>query len=347
MSLALPVSTGARVLVTRPGERVAETVHALVEQGADVTVATMGSTTAATLDVLVDLVGRRLITVTDEARLDDVDVVMRDPHPATTGEPVGTGHHAEAPTTTTRGRVTLVGGGPGSVDLLTVAGLNAIREADVLVCDRLAPLAALADARPDAEVIHVGKIPRGAFTPQETINRLLVDHARAGRHVVRLKGGDSYVFGRGGEEWNACVADGIPVEVVPGVTSAVAVAALAGIPLTHRGVTPGFVVVSGHVGPHDERNDANWAALAQSGLTIVILMGVAALAEISKVLIEHGMDPQTPAACIADGAMSSQRSARATLADIASVASVEGLTPPAITVIGPVVEALTPPPHES
>lgn len=344
MSLSLPLPAGARVLVTAPGPRIAETVHALTDQGADVTVLRMETTDEPTRAVLDDLAGRRLATVVDAAGVVDVgdvgdfDVTLRDPLTSP-----GVGFPPSSPEThgsSTTGRVTLVGGGPGSVDLLTVGGLRAVREADVLVCDRLAPLSVLSEARADVEVVHVGKIPRGAFTPQEAINELLVEHALAGKYVVRLKGGDSYVFGRGGEEWNACVANGIPVNVVPGVTSAVAVPALAGIPLTHRGLTQGFVVVSGHVGPRDERNDANWAALAQSGLTIVILMGVAALAEISEVLIEHGMDPSTPAACIADGAMPSQRSARASLADIASVASDEDITPPAITVIGPVVSAL-------
>ncbi|PRY63374.1 uroporphyrin-III C-methyltransferase [Knoellia remsis] len=344
MSLTLPVPAGSRVLVTSPGRRIAETVHALTDQGADVAVTPMGSTDTATRATLEDLAGRQLITVLGEVHLTDFDVVVRDPLTDDATAPARREPDAaealDAPRDASPGRVTLVGGGPGSADLLTVAGLRAIREADVLVCDRLAPLSALADARPDAEVVHVGKIPRGAFTPQEAINDLLVQNALAGKHVVRLKGGDSYVFGRGGEEWNACVAHGLPVEVVPGVTSAVAVPALAGIPLTHRGVTQGFVVVSGHVGPRDERNDADWAALAQSGLTIVILMGVAALGEICEVLVEHGLDPDTPAACIADGAMPSQRSVRATVSDIASVAAAEDLTPPAITVIGPVVTAL-------
>ncbi len=334
MSLSLPVPPGARVLIRWPGQRVAETVHALTDQGADVTVALTESTDGPTRTVLEDLAGRRLATLVDEAHVTDFDVMLRDPLPTPARSSPG------SPDTGAPGRVTLVGGGPGSVDLLTVGGLRAVREADVLVCDRLAPLSVLSEARPGVEVVHVGKIPRGAFTPQEAINELLVEHALAGRYVVRLKGGDSYVFGRGGEEWNACVANGIPVDVVPGVTSAVAVPALAGIPLTHRGLTQGFVVVSGHVGPRDERNDADWAALAQSGLTIVILMGVAALTEISEVLIEHGMDASTPAACIADGAMPSQRSVRASLADIASVASDEDITPPAITVVGPVVAAL-------
>ncbi len=141
----------------------------------------------------------------------------------------------------------LVGGGPGDPGLLTVAGLEAVRTADVLVVDRLAPLSVLQQARSGAEIIDVAKIPRGSFTPQERINELLVEHGRAGRRVVRLKGGDNFVFGRGGEEWQACAAAGIPVRVVPGVSSAIAGPALAGIPLTHRQLTQGFTVVSGHL----------------------------------------------------------------------------------------------------
>ncbi|MEO7270203.1 MAG: uroporphyrinogen-III C-methyltransferase [Knoellia sp.] len=335
----LTISTGASpsVLITTPGPRIAETVHALTDQGAVVTVAATDLIEPTTRAALDDLSGRRLVAVVAFAAPEDFDLVLRDPLLT----PVGFSPNSpETHTPQGTGRVTLVGGGPGSVDLLTVGGLRAVREADVLVCDRLAPLSVLSQARSDVEVIHVGKIPRGAFTPQESINALLVERALAGKYVVRLKGGDSYVFGRGGEEWNACAANGIPVDVVPGVSSAVAVPALAGIPLTHRGLTQGFVVVSGHVGPRDERNEADWAALAQCGLTIVILMGVAALAEISETLIEHGMDPATPAACIADGAMPSQRSARGTLEDIAAIADAQDLTPPAITVIGSVVTAL-------
>lgn len=343
MSLTLPVPADARVLITSPSPRIAETVHALTDQGATVTVSVDEFVDPATRAALEDLMGRRLVTLNHPPAAHqadtDFDVVLRDPlSAATQPSPHPSRTHASSGV----GSVTLVGGGPGSIDLLTIGGLRAVREADVLVCDRLAPLSILSEARADVEVIHVGKIPRGAFTPQEATNDLLVQHALAGKHVVRLKGGDNYVFGRGGEEWNACRAHGIPVSVVPGVTSAVAVPALAGIPLTHRGVTQGFVVVSGHVGPKDERNDADWGALARSGLTIVILMGIAALGEIAETLIEHGMDPATPAACIADGAMPSQRSARAPLSEIAVVAAEQDLTPPAITVIGPVVSALEP-----
>ena len=183
------------------------------------------------------------------------------------------------------GRVVLVGGGPGDPGLLTIAGRDALAEADVVVTDRLGPVAAIAEHAPHAEVVHVGKIPRGPFTPQERINEILVEHARAGKVVVRLKGGDGFVFGRGGEEWQECRAAGVPVEVIPGVSSATSVPALAGIPVTHRGLTQGVAVVSGHVAPDDPRSDVAWEALAAAGLTIVVLslligsvaMGTAAL----------------------------------------------------------------------
>lgn len=241
------------------------------------------------------------------------------------------------------GSVTLVGGGPGDLGLLTIAGMEAIRDADVLVCDRLAPLGALSEARPGAEVIHVGKIPRGEFTPQEAINDTLIEHAKAGSHVVRLKGGDSFVFGRGGEEWNACVAAGVPVRVIPGVSSSIAAAALAGVPVTHRSITQGFIVVSGHVGPDDHRNAVDWSALARSGLTIVVLMGVAALRQVADRLIADGLPPSTPAACVADASMPSQRSVTGTLADIDRLARDAGIGAPAVTIIGDVVTALEQP----
>lgn len=240
------------------------------------------------------------------------------------------------------GRVLLVGGGPGDPGLLTVAGRDALAAADVVVTDRLAPLAAIDEHAPQAEVVHVGKIPRGAFTPQERINELLLEHARAGRTVVRLKGGDGYLFGRGGEEWQACTAAGIPIEVVPGVSSAFAVPALAGIPVTHRGLSQGVAVVSGHVAPEDPRSEVDWDALATSGLTIVVLMGVATLGSIAEALVAAGLPADTPAACIADGASPKQRSVRAPLSQIASAADEGGFAPPAITVIGDVVAALEP-----
>jgi uroporphyrin-III C-methyltransferase len=234
------------------------------------------------------------------------------------------------------GRVILVGGGPGDPGLVTVAGQAAIDAADVIVVDRLAPLAALRHARPEAEIIDVAKIPRGAYTPQEQINELLIDRARAGRLVVRLKGGDSFVFGRGGEEWQACASAGIQVEVIPGVTSAVAGPALAGIPLTHRSLTQGFTVVSGHVPPGDPASTLDWAALARANTTLVIMMGVAALPAISTALRAGGVSPHTPAVAIASAGLPGQRVVRGTIATIADLVADAKLSPPAITVIGAV-----------
>ena len=234
------------------------------------------------------------------------------------------------------GSVVLVGGGPGDPGLMTVAGLAAIREADVIVHDRLGALQCMDEARPGAEIVNVGKIPRGAFTPQEEINAILIDRARNGLRVVRLKGGDNYVFGRGGEEWLACRDAGIPVRVIPGVTSAVSVPALAGIPVTHRGLTQGFVVVSGHVPPSDPRSQVNWAALAAANLTLVILMGVQNLPEIAAELQAHGLPADTPAAVVADGTTQDQLTLRAPLSSIADAAASTGIRPPAIVVIGAV-----------
>lgn len=337
MRLNLPGDPDARtVLITSPGPRVAETVHPLTEQGCPVTVRSDAGTPASVRAVLDDLMARGLLRIDEDADPATFDIVVRDV--------VGLDDAGIGPTVPDPGgRVTLVGGGPGDPGLLTIAGMAAIAVADVIVCDRLAPLTVLEAARPDAEIVHVGKIPRGAFTPQEAINDLLVTHARRGRHVVRFKGGDGFVFGRGGEEWNACVAHGIPVSVIPGVSSAVAVPALAGIPVTHRGLSQGFVVVTGHVGPSDDASLLDWVRLARTGMTLVVLMGVAALDAITSALIEHGLAPETPAACIANGSLPSQRDVVATVADIGERAREAGLTPPAITVIGHVVSALTRP----
>ncbi|WP_245857894.1 uroporphyrinogen-III C-methyltransferase [Mumia flava] len=232
------------------------------------------------------------------------------------------------------GSVTLVGGGPGDPGLLTVSGLEALRSADVVVVDRLAPLGALAEL--DVDVIDVGKIPRGRFTAQEEINRILVEQARAGRRVVRLKGGDNFVFGRGGEEVAACAGAGIPVRVVPGVSSALAGPALAGVPVTHRGLNQGFTVISGHVAPGDPRSTIDYGALARSGTDLVLLMAVASLPAITSTLVAEGLDPATPAATIADAALPTQRVVRADVATIAARMAEEGIGAPAITVIGAV-----------
>ncbi|WP_293787207.1 uroporphyrinogen-III C-methyltransferase [uncultured Aeromicrobium sp.] len=244
----------------------------------------------------------------------------------------------DRPAATALGSVTLVGGGPGDPGLMSLAGREAIEKADVIVTDRLVPHAVLSWAGPETEVIDVAKVPHGRFTPQEQINRLLVDSARAGRHVVRLKGGDNFVFGRGGEELLACAEAGVPVRVVPGLSSALAVPAAAGIPLTHRSLSQGFAVVSGHVAPDDPACTVDWDALATSGLTLVVLMGVRQLTAITERLVAAGMDPATPGAVIADGTLPSQQVVRASVGELAAAAEEAGIGAPAITVIGRVAE---------
>lgn len=232
------------------------------------------------------------------------------------------------------GRVTLVGAGPGDPGLVTVAGREAIETADVVVADRLAPWEAIAWAPSHAEVVDVSKIPFGRSTSQDEINRILVDRALAGHHVVRLKGGDSYVFGRGFEEVQACAAAGVPTTVVPGVTSSVAGPELAGVPVTHRGLVQGFTVVSGHVPPGHPDSTVDYAALARSGTTLVVLMGVRTLPAITEALMEAGMDGATPCALVADASLPSQRDVRTTLAKAAADAGAAGLGAPAVAVIG-------------
>jgi uroporphyrin-III C-methyltransferase len=236
------------------------------------------------------------------------------------------------------GEVTLVGGGPGDPDLLTIGGLRALRDADVVLYDHLAPLACLAETKPGAVLVDVGKLPRGRQTAQTDINALLVEHARTGATVVRFKGGDPFVLGRGSEEWLACAEAGIPVRVIPGVSSAIAGPELAGIPLTHRGLTQSFSVVSGHVGPDHPASTVNWDALAHESGTIVILMGVAHLGEICAGLVARGLAADTPAAIVARAATPDQRTLRGTVGTLPGIAAEAGVEPPALTVIGAVVD---------
>ncbi|PWW21674.1 uroporphyrinogen-III C-methyltransferase [Geodermatophilus normandii] len=235
------------------------------------------------------------------------------------------------------GSVVLVGGGPGDPGLITVRGQQAVAQADVVLADHLAPQSLLASLPPEVEVIDASKLPRGRSMAQEQINALLVEHALAGRRVVRLKGGDPFVFGRGMEELEACVAAGVPVEVVPGVTSAIAVPALAGIPVTHRGLTHEFVVVSGHVPPGHPQSLVDWAALGRLRGTVVVLMGVDTAGAIAAALVEHGRAPETPVAVVADGSTATQRAVRTTLAGLARTLTEEGIRPPAVWVVGEVV----------
>jgi uroporphyrin-III C-methyltransferase len=236
------------------------------------------------------------------------------------------------------GRVSLVGGGPGDPGLITVRGQEAVTQADVVIVDHLAPQSLVASLQPEVEVIDASKLPRARSMAQEQINALLIQHALAGRRVVRLKGGDPFVFGRGMEEFHACVSAGVPVEVVPGVTSAIAVPALAGIPVTHRGLTHEFVVVSGHLPPGHPDSLVDWAALGRLRGTVVVLMGVDAAPAIAAALIAYGRAAATPVAIISDGSTATEHTVRTTLADLPRAMADEGIRPPAVWVVGQVVD---------
>jgi uroporphyrin-III C-methyltransferase/precorrin-2 dehydrogenase/sirohydrochlorin ferrochelatase len=232
--------------------------------------------------------------------------------------------------------VALVGGGPGDPELITVRGRRLLAEADVVVADRLAPPELLAELPPHVEVIDAAKIPYGRAMAQDAINQVLIDRASAGKFVVRLKGGDPFVFARGYEEVLACAEAGIPVTVVPGVTSAIAVPALAGVPVTHRGVNHEFVVVSGHVAPDHPESLVNWNALAAMSGTIVLLMAVERIELFAKALRDGGRPADTPVLVVQHGTTAAQRTLRATLADAAERIREDGIRPPAIIVIGSV-----------
>jgi len=236
-----------------------------------------------------------------------------------------------------RGWVALVGSGPGDPGLITVRGRQLLAQADVVVADRLAPRSLLTELPPDVEVVDAAKIPRGTAVAQEHINSVLVANARAGRFVVRLKGGDPFVFGRGGEEALACLRAGIPVTVVPGVSSVAAVPAAAGVPLTHRGIAQEFHVVSGHVAPGDERSAVDWRALGSSRATLVLLMATEHLPVIAETLIRHGRNARTPVSVITDGTLPSQRTINARLDTVARDVAGAGIKPPAVVVVGEVV----------
>jgi uroporphyrin-III C-methyltransferase/precorrin-2 dehydrogenase/sirohydrochlorin ferrochelatase len=234
------------------------------------------------------------------------------------------------------GGVALVGGGPGDPELITVRGRRLLAHADVVVADRLAPQELLAELPPQVEVIDAAKIPYGRAMAQDAINEVLIDRAKAGKFVVRLKGGDPFVFARGYEEVLACADAGIPVTVVPGVTSAIGVPALAGVPVTHRAVTHEFVVVSGHVAPGHPESLVNWNALAAMSGTIVLLMAVERIELFAKVLLEGGRPADTPVLVVQQGTTTAQRTLRATLHDAAERIREDGIRPPAIIVIGSV-----------
>lgn len=235
---------------------------------------------------------------------------------------------------TSTGIVYIVGAGPGDPGLITVRGLACLRQADVVIYDRLVNKALLDEAPLWAERIFAGKAPGVYVLLQEEINALMIDRSRAGQVVVRLKGGDPFVFGRGAEEAAACAAAGVRWEVVPGVTSAIGVPACAGIPVTHRGVSGAFAVVTAHRA--GDQDDVNWAALAAID-TLVVLMGVKRLPHVVAMLTRHGRAPETPVAIIECGTQPGERMVTGTLGDIAERAALSGIRPPATIVIGEVV----------
>ncbi|MGW0589711.1 uroporphyrinogen-III C-methyltransferase [Streptosporangium sp. NPDC002607] len=234
--------------------------------------------------------------------------------------------------------VALVGGGPGDPGLITVRGRQLLAQADVVVADRLAPQALLDELSPDVELIDAAKIPYGRYMAQERINELLIEHARQGKFVVRLKGGDPFVFGRGGEELLACARAGIPVVVVPGITSPVAVPAAANVPVTHRGVSQELHVISVHVPPGDERSTVDWPNLARSGGTLVLMMAVERIGVIAETLLHNGRSPETPVMVVQDGTLPTQRALYATLSTVAERVSAAEIRPPAIVIVGDVVK---------
>ncbi|MBC8171453.1 MAG: uroporphyrinogen-III C-methyltransferase, partial [Anaerolineae bacterium] len=232
------------------------------------------------------------------------------------------------------GKVYLVGAGPGDPDLITVKGLKLLRQADVILYDRLSPAELLIEVKADAELIDVGKLPQKHRMPQEVINTLLIKHAQQGKQVVRLKGGDPFVFGRGGEEGLACYAAGIPFEVVPGISSAIAVPAYAGVPVTHRQLASAFTVFTGHEDPTKAETSIDYKALAAAARlgTLVLLMGVGQLPRITAELETAGLDAATPALCIEWGTTPRQRVVEGTLATLANRVTEHNLQPPALTV---------------
>ncbi|WP_134322812.1 uroporphyrinogen-III C-methyltransferase [Cumulibacter soli] len=232
-----------------------------------------------------------------------------------------------------RGRVVLIGGGPGDPGLLTVRGRDELLAADVVVADRLGPTDFLHEIGVRAQIVPVGKRPYHHPVPQEEINRILVERALTGQRVARLKGGDPFVLGRGGEEYAACVAAGVQVEVIPGVSNAIAAPAAAAVPVTHRGVAAGVLVISGH-------DELEVDLLVRWPHTIVVLMGVARLRELSAALVRAGMSPDRPTAVVERAWTSRQRSIRSKLSTIADDVARIGLENPATIVIGDVVNAV-------
>ncbi len=238
--------------------------------------------------------------------------------------------------------VVLVGGGPGDPELMSIAGRRALMEADVVVADRLAPRELLGELPSTTELVDVAKIPRGRFTAQEAINDLIVSRALAGQRVVRFKGGDSFVFGRGFEEVIACRDAGVPVTVIPGLTSPIAVPALAGIPVTHRGVAHDFTVLSGHLPPEHAGSLVDWEAVARLTGTLLLMMAVENAPAIASALVAGGRGAGTPVAVVCDGSMPAERTVFATLGTLGEALEANAVRAPAIIVVGEVVRVAHP-----
>lgn len=236
------------------------------------------------------------------------------------------------------GKVYLIGAGPGDIKLITQKALEAIGQADLLVYDRLANPRLLTFARDDAEIIYVGKKSSDHTLPQDQINALLVERAKEGKIIARLKGGDPFVFGRGGEEAEELLEAGIPFEIVPGITSAIAVPAYAGIPVTHRTATSSFKVITGHEDPTKDESQIDWEILGRDESTLIFLMGVSNLANITRKLMENGKAADTPIALIQWGTRTEQRTVTGTLTDIVEIVEREGIGSPAVIVVGEVVK---------
>jgi uroporphyrin-III C-methyltransferase len=327
--------TGTPVLVVGPPEALAPVVRRYARAGAVVAVAdspdavTPEACAAARVAVIV---GQGRTWARARIALAESCLVVTEPASEPVPDP-GAESTIDREAGRARGRVVLVGAGPGGLELLTLAGVRALADADVVLTDRLADVGDVSSLAPGAEIIDVGKRPGHHAVPQAEIERLMVDRALAGLVVVRLKGGDPYVFGRGGEEVSAAVHAGLHVTVVPGVSSAVGVPGAAGIPVTHRGVSHVFTVVSGHVPlePHQA------ASLATLGGTVVFLMGMHNLVPITTALSRAGLAPDTPAAVVERGFTPDQRSIVGTLESLSDLAVRAGATSPAVIVVGEVV----------
>lgn len=238
--------------------------------------------------------------------------------------------------------VVLIGGGPGDPSLITIAGRQALMEADVVVADRLAPRELLGELSPDVELIDVAKLPRGRSAHQEEINRVIVEAALAGKRVARFKGGDNFVFGRGYEEIQACRDAGVSVRVIPGISSPIAVPGLAGIPVTHRGITHEFTIISGHLPPGHPESLVAWDGVAKMRGTVVLMMAVENGPLIAQTLVELGRDPQTPVAVVCDGSMPNERTVLSRLGRLGEDLNAHQVKAPAIIVIGEVVRVAYP-----